>query len=87
MMLFFSSNTRTEQKKAETKLQQLIIKGLPTLPAKLVERAQRAQNLEFVKMEEFLPSPRSLRQAEQVRPNPSLQEAIVGALTQFQPSQ
>lgn len=81
---FLSSITGTEQKKAEAKPQRLIIKGLPTLPAKLVERAQ---SLEFVEMEEFLPTPRSLRLAEQAKPNPSLQEALVGALTQFQASQ
>ena len=79
-----SSITGKEKKKAELKPQQLIIKGLPTLPVKLVERAH---NLEFVEMEEFLPSPRSLRLVEQAKPNPSLQEALVGALSQFQASQ
>ena len=59
----------------------LIAKGLPTLPAKLVAKAQ---SLEFVEMEEFLPTPRSLRLAEQRRPNPSLQESLVGALNHFQ---
>ena len=61
-MPFLSSIAGTERKKAEGKPQQLIAKGLPTLPAKLVEKAQ---NLEFVEMEEFLPTPRSLRLTEQ----------------------
>ena len=84
IMPFLSSFAGAEQKKAEGKPQQLIAKGLPTLPAKLVEKAQ---SLEFVEMEEFLPTPRSLRLAEQRKLNPSLQDALVGALTQFQASQ
>ena len=40
----------------------LVAKGLPTLPTKLVEKVW---NFEFVEMEEFLPTPRALRIAEQ----------------------
>ena len=47
-------------------------KGLPTLPMKLVEKAW---NLEYVDMEEFLPAPRSLRLAEQGKQSSSLQES------------
>ena len=56
-------------------------KGLPTLPVKLVEKAW---NKEYVDMEEFLPTPRSLRLADQARTSSSLQESLVGALSQFQ---
>ena len=68
--------------KAEPRpLRYLVEKGLPTLPTKLVERVW---NLEYVDMEEFLPAPRSLRIAEQVRSSASLQESLVGAFSQFQ---
>ena len=50
----------------------LIAKSLPTLSAKLVAKVQ---SLEFVEME-FLPTPRSLRLAEQRKPNPSFQESL-----------
>ena len=59
----------------------LVAKGLPTLPMKLVEKAW---NLEYVDMEEFLPAPRSLCLAEQGKPVPSLQESLVGAFNHFQ---
>ncbi len=59
----------------------LVAKGLPTLPMKLVEKVW---NLEFVDMEEFLPTPRSLHLAEQGRPSTSFQESLVGAFSQFQ---
>ena len=59
----------------------LVAKGLPTLPMKVVEKAW---NLEFVEMEELLPSPRSLRLAEQGVPPASLQDSLIGALSQFQ---
>jgi len=48
---------------------------------KLVEKAW---NLEYVDMEEFLPAPRSLRLAEQGKPSSSLQESLVGAFSHFQ---
>ena len=68
--------------KAESKPSRyLVAKGLPTLPMKLVEKAW---NLEYVDMEEFLPAPRSLRLAEQGKPSSSLQESLVGAFSQFQ---
>ena len=59
----------------------LVAKGLPTLPMKLVEKVW---NLDYVDMEEFLPTPRSLRLAEQGRSSTSLQESLVGAFSQFQ---
>ena len=62
----------------------LVAKGLPTLPAKVVEKAQ---SLEFVEMEEFLPAPRALHLAEHEKPSPSFQESLVGALNQFQAAQ
>ena len=62
----------------------LVAKGLPTLPMKLVEKVW---NLEYVDMEEFLPTPRSLRLAEQGRPSTSLQESLVGGFSQFQAQQ
>ena len=58
-----------------------VAKGLPTLPTKLVEKVW---NFEFVEMEEFLPTPRALRIAEQGNPASSLQESLVGALSHFQ---
>ena len=71
-----------DQTKGESKPAGLLIaKGLPPLPRKLVEKAR---SLEFVEMEEFLPTPRSLRLAEQRKPNTSLQDSLVGALDQFQ---
>ena len=61
----------------------MIVKGLPALPAKVVEKAQ---DLEFVEMEDFLPAPRALRLAEQGKGSLSLQESLVGALTEFHAS-
>ena len=46
--------------------------------------AEKAWNLEFIEMEEFLPAPQSLRLAEQGKPALSLQDSLVGALNQFQ---
>ena len=52
--------------------------GLPTIPNKL---AQKIWDLEFMEMEEFLPSNRTIQAME----NPvSMQEGIVGALQQLQ---
>ena len=52
--------------------------GLPTIPNKL---AQKIWNLEFVEMEEFLPSNKTIQAME----NPiSMQEGIMGALQQLQ---
>ena len=62
----------------------LVAKGLPTLPLKVVERVWM---MEYIEMEEFLPTPRSLQLVEQGRPVPSLQESLVGALNQFQATQ
>ena len=62
----------------------LVSKGLPTLPLKLVEKAW---NLDYVDMEEFLPAPRALRLAEQGRASTSLQESLVGAFSEFQAQQ
>lgn len=62
----------------------LVAKGLPTLPTKLVEKVW---NLEYVEMDEFLPSPRSLRIAEQGNSSHSLQDSLVGALNEFQATQ
>ena len=62
----------------------LVAKGLPTLPTKLVDKVW---NHDFVDMEEFLPSPRSLRIAEIGKPAPSLQETLVGAFNQVQAQQ
>ena len=57
----------SQTKKPEVKPARfLVAKGLPTLPGKLVEKAQ---NLEYVEMEEFLPAPRALRIAEQGNPS------------------
>ena len=47
----------------------MVVKGLPALPAKVVEKAQA---LEFVEMEDFLPAPRTLRLAEQGKGSLSL---------------
>ena len=55
----------------------LIAKGLLTLPMGTVNKAW---NREYINMEEFLPTPRSLRLAELTRPAVSLQESLVGAL-------
>ena len=49
----------------------LVAKGLPTIPTKLVEKVW---SLDYVDMEEFLPTP-------------SLQESLVGAFNQFQACQ
>ena len=68
-----------EQKESKSRV--LIKKDLPTLPAKVVEKAQR---LEFIEMEEFLPAPRSLRLTEWEKANPSLQESLVGGMNEFQ---
>ena len=77
---FLTALTLTADPK-EKALRYLVEKGRPTLPMKLVEKAW---NLEFVEMEEFLPAPRSLRLAEQGKPALSLQDSPVGALNQFQ---
>ena len=72
-------------KKGEQKLSRFpVAKGLPTLPTKLVDRAWKK---EYVDMEEFLPTSRSLRLAEQGRGVGSLQESLAGALSQFQAMQ
>ena len=55
-------------------------KGLPTLPVKLVEKVWNKQHVD---MEEFLPIPHSLRLAGQTRTSSSLQETLIGALSQF----
>ena len=55
-------------------------KGIPTLRMKLVEKIW---NLEYVDMEEFLPTPHSLRMAEQGSTS-SFQESLVGAFSQYQ---
>ena len=61
-----------------TKAHFLPAPGLPTVSNKL---AQKIWDLEFVEMEEFLPSNRTIQAME----NPvSLQEGIVGALQQLQ---
>ena len=62
----------------------LVAKGLPTLPTKPVEKVW---NLEYVGMDEFLPSPHSLRIAEQGNSSHSLQDSLVGALNEFQATQ
>ena len=55
--------TSTSQDNDAKPVRFLVVKGLPTLPMKLVEKAW---NMEFLEMEDFLPAPRSLRIAEQV---------------------
>ena len=70
--------TSTSQDKDAKPARFLVVKGLPTLPTKLVEKAW---NMEFVEMEDFLPAPRSLRPAEQGKPSLTLQESLVGALS------
>lgn len=57
--------TDPKEKEEGKPLRYLVEKGLPTSPMKLVEKAW---NLEFVNMEEFLPAPRSLHLAEQGKP-------------------
>ena len=59
----------------------LVAKGLPSLPMRVVERIW---NLQFVEMEDMLPSPRTLRLAEQEPSSRSLQDSLVGALSHFQ---
>lgn len=76
-----AAGPRGEEKAEAKPSRQLIAKGLPPLPVKLVEKVQ---NLEFVEMEEFLPAPQSLRLTEQGKPNSSLRESLMGALTHFQ---
>ena len=76
--------TSTSQDKEAKPARFLVVKGLPTLPMKLVEKAW---NMEFVEMEDFLPAPRSLRIAEQGKPSSTLQESLVGALSEFQARQ
>ena len=70
--------TSTSQDKEAKPARFLVVKGLPTLPMKLVEKAW---NMEFVEMEDFLPAPRSLRIAEQGKPSSTLQESLVGGGT------
>ena len=84
--LLMSLPSATEPKdKADPKPSRyLVAKGLPTLLMKTVEKAWR---LEYMDMEEFLPTPRSLRLAEQGKSATSLQESLVGALNQFQATQ
>ena len=75
------SASSTWSNKVETKPSRyLVAKGLPTLPMKLVEKIW---NLEYVDMEEFLPTPRSLQLAEQGSAS-SFQESLVGAFSQYQ---
>ena len=74
--------TADPKDKAEGKpLRYLVEKGVSTLLMKLVEKAW---NLQFVDMEEFLLAPWSVRLAEQGKPALSLQDSLVGALNQFQ---
>ena len=61
----------------------LVMKGLPTLPMKLVDRIW---NLEYIDMEEFQPAPRSLCLAEQGKPAPSLWKTWLGHSTSFRQS-
>ena len=76
------SASGTQPEKPEAKpARYLVAKGFPTLPTKLVDKVW---NLEYVEMEEFLPTPRALRIAEQGSPSHSLQDSLVGALNQFQ---
>ena len=63
------SASGTQPEKPEARY--LVAKGLPTLPTKLVEKVW---NLEYVEMEELLPTPRALRIAEQGNPSHSLQD-------------
>lgn len=73
-----SSKKQLGNRPTVTKLHFLPAIGLPTLSNKL---AQKIWDLEFVEMEEFLPSNRTIQAME----NPvSLQEGIVGALQQLQ---
>ena len=53
----------------------LVSKGLPTLPLKLVEKVWA---LDFVDMEDFLPTPRALRLVKQQSSTASLQESLGG---------
>ena len=69
------SASGTQPEKPEARY--LVAKGLPTLPTKLVDKVW---NLEYVEMEEFLPTPRALRIAEQGNPSHSLQDSLVGAI-------
>ena len=76
------SASDSQQEKIEPKpARYLVVKGLPTLPTKLVEKIW---NFEFVEMEEFLPAPHSLRIAEQGSSSHSYQDSLGGALSQFQ---
>ena len=64
------SASGTQPEKPEAKpARYLVAKGLPTLPTKLVEKVW---NLEYVEMEELLPTPCALRIAEQGNPSHSL---------------
>ena len=73
-----SSKKQLGNRPTVTKSHFLPAPGLPTLSNKL---AQKIWDLEFVEMEEFLPSNRMIQAIE----NPvSLQEGIVGALQQLQ---
>ena len=64
-LLTFMPQSADRNDKGEPKPSRfLVAKGLPTLPMKLVDKAW---NKEYVDMEEFLPTPHSLRLAEQRR--------------------
>jgi hypothetical protein len=56
--LLSALQTTDPREKTEGKPRYLVSKGLPTLPQKLVEKVWA---LEFVDMEDFLPTPRVLR--------------------------
>ena len=76
-----SANASHGEKQEPKSARYLVAKGLPTLPTKLVDKIW---NMEYAEMEELLPAPRSLRIAEQSAPSHSLQESLVGALSEFQ---
>lgn len=73
--------TERKEKGAPKPSRYLVAKGLPTLPVKLMKKVW---NKEYVDTEEFLPTPRSLHLVDQARTACSLQESLVGALSQFQ---
>ena len=75
------SQTGEKNDKGETKpTRYLLAKGLPILSSKLVERAWSS---DYVDMEEFLPALRLLHVVEQEK-STTLQDSLVGALSQFQ---
>lgn len=62
----------------------LAVPGLPTITSKV---AQKIWELEFVEMEEFLPSNKTVQALKHQPTTQSLRDGVLGALQQFQQQQ